>query len=168
MGTQHKLAEKRPPRVNITYDFEVGEAREKKELPFVIGVIGEFSRTDNSTKEHEFTTITKENFSNVMQGLNPSVSIHVENRVTDEGGLLPVNLTFHEMENFAPESIARNVEPLRKLLEARSKLSDLKVRTLSNEKLREHLMSITLGLADVTGSDATPDTRQAEEEKREE
>lgn len=168
MGTQHKLAEKRPPRVNITYDFEIGEAREKKELPFVIGVIGEFSQTDKPAKEREFTSITKENFSSVMQGLNPSLSIHVENRVTDEGGLLPVNLTFHEMDNFTPESIARNVEPLRKLLEARGKLSDLKIRALSNEKLREHLMSITLGLDDVSDSDVHPDNRQSEEEKGEE
>ncbi|MGV3344527.1 type VI secretion system contractile sheath small subunit [Enterobacteriaceae bacterium LUAb1] len=143
MSTQHKLTKKRSPRVNITYDFEVGEAREKKELPFVVGVIGEFAKTDQPVKEREFTNVTKENFNSVMKGLNPSLNMNVENKLTGEGGFLNVSLNFHEMNDFTPESIARKVEPLRKLLEARSKLSDLKIRALSNEKLREHLESIS-------------------------
>ncbi|MFZ4172000.1 type VI secretion system contractile sheath small subunit [Enterobacter ludwigii] len=143
MSTQHKLTKKRSPRVNITYDLEVGEASQKKELPFVIGVIGEFSKSSTPVKERGFTTITKENFNSVMKGFNPSLNLNVENKITTEGGYLNVNLNFNEMADFTPENIARNIEPLRKLLEARGRLSDLKIRALSNETLREHLESMS-------------------------
>lgn len=142
MSTQHKLSKQRSPRVNITYDMEVGESREKKELPFVLGVIGEFAKTDVPFKEREFITITKENFSSVMKGLDLSLAMNVENKLTEENGFINVILNFESMIDFSPESIAQQIEPLRKLVEARSKLSDLKSRALSNERLREHLESI--------------------------
>lgn len=143
MSTQHKLTKNRSPRVNITYDLEVGEASQKKELPFVIGVIGEFAKSEIPVKERHFTSITRGNFNSVMKGFNPSLNLNVENKLTQEGGFLNVDLVFHEMTDFTPENIARNVEPLRKLLEARRKLSDLKIRALSNELLREHLSSMS-------------------------
>lgn len=142
MSTQHKLAKQRSPRVNITYDMEVGESREKKELPFVLGVIGEFAKMDVPFKEREFVTVSKENFSSVMKGLYLSLAMNVENKLTDENGFINVNLNFTSMKDFSPESIAQQIEPLRKLVEARGKLSDLKSRALSNERLREHLESI--------------------------
>jgi len=148
MSTQHKLAKNRPPRVNITYDIEVGESREKKELPFVLGVIGEFSKMDTPLKERGFITVSKENIDLVMQGLDLSLVMNVDNKLTDEDGLLNINLNFRSMSDFSPESIAQQVEPLRRLVEARGKLSDLKSRVLSNEMLREHLDSIKEGGAD--------------------
>ncbi|MCU6244126.1 type VI secretion system contractile sheath small subunit [Enterobacter asburiae] len=143
MSTQHKLTKKRSPRVNITYDLEVGESSQKKELPFVVGVIGEFSKSSAPVKERSFTSVTRENFNSVMKGFNPSLNLNVENKITTEGGYLNVNLNFNEMADFTPENIARNVEALRKLLEARGRLSDLKIRALSNEMLREHLESMS-------------------------
>lgn len=143
MSTQHKLTKKRSPRVNITYDLEVGESSQKKELPFIVGVIGEFSKSETPVKERSFTSITRENFNSVMKGFNPSLNLNVENKLTAESGYLNVNLNFHEMADFTPENIALNVEPLRKLLGARGKLSDLKIRALSNEMLREHLESMS-------------------------
>jgi type VI secretion system protein ImpB len=143
MSTQHKLTKKRTPRVNITYDLEVGDSIQKKELPFVVGVIGEFSEPNEPFKERKFTKVNKENFNFVMAGLDPSLTFNVENKLTEQGGYLNVNLHFHEMNDFSPESIALSVEPLRNLLEARRKLSDLKIRALSNEMLREHLESLS-------------------------
>ncbi|MFP2431136.1 type VI secretion system contractile sheath small subunit [Enterobacter ludwigii] len=149
MSTQHKLAKNRSPRVNITYDMELGESSEKTELPFVLGVIGEFSKTDVPLKEREFISITKENFSSVMQGLNLSLAMIVDNKLIDnEEELLNVNLEFKSMDDFSPERISQQIEPLRNLVEARGKLSDLKSRVLSNERLREHLESIKEGNKD--------------------
>lgn len=142
MNTQHKLDNVRPPRVQLTYDVELGGAVEKKELPLVIGVIGHFAEQDKLLRERSFIHIDKDNFNAVMEGLSPSLSLQVESALPGNDGYLNVDLTFTSMMDFTPERLAEQIEPLRQLLDIRGKLSDLKGRALSNEKLRERLAEI--------------------------
>lgn len=144
MNTQRKLDKVRPPRVQITYDVELGGAVEKKELPLVIGVIGKFSEQDVALRDRRFMHIDKDNFNAVMEGLAPSLDIQVESALPGEAGFLNIDLHFKSMADFSPESLAKKIEPLRNLLETRGKLSDLKGRVLSNEKLRDRLAEILL------------------------
>lgn len=142
MNTQHKLNRVRPPRVQITYDVELGGDVEEKELPLVIGVIGQFSEQALPMRERSFMHIDKDNFNAVMEGLTPSLSLQVESVLPETEGYLNVDLQFKSIADFSPESLAQQIEPLRQLLEIRSKLSDLKGRALSNEKLRDRLAEI--------------------------
>lgn len=142
MSTQHKLDKVRSPRVQITYDVELGGAIEKKELPLVIGVIGKFAEQAVPLRERRFMHIDKDNFNAVMEGLSPSLEFQVESALPGQSGFLNIDLTFKSMADFSPENLAAQIEPLRNLLEIRSKLSDLKGRTLSNEKLRDRLAEI--------------------------
>lgn len=142
MNTQHKLDKVRPPRVQITYDVELGDAVETKELPLVIGVIGKFSEQVVPFRERRFMQINKDNFNAVMEGLSPSLDFQVESALPGQSGFLNIDLTFKSMEDFSPENLAMQIEPLRNLLSVRSKLSDLKGRALSNEKLRDRLTEI--------------------------
>lgn len=172
MNTQRKLDKVRPPRVQITYDVELGGAVEKKELPLVIGVIGKFSEQDASLRERRFMHIDKDNFNAVMEGLAPSLDIQVESALPGETGFLNIDLQFKSMADFSPESLATKIEPLRHLLEIRGKLSDLKGRALSNEKLRDRLAEILLEqesilpaenkMADASVIENTPEDRKPE------
>ncbi len=142
MSTQHKVGKARPPRVQITYDVEIGGAESKKELPLVIGVVGDFAKADNSLKERNFIGIDKDNFNDVMTGMSPSLDMLVESVLPEMGGNLPVTLKFENIDDFSPENIARQVEPLRKLIELREQLSDLRNRASSNEKLKDQLVAL--------------------------
>ncbi|NHB86619.1 type VI secretion system contractile sheath small subunit [Photorhabdus tasmaniensis] len=148
MNTQRKLDKVRPPRVQITYDVELGGAVEKKELPLVIGVIGQFAEQSIPMRERRFMHIDKDNFNAVMEGMTPSLELQVESALPDQSGFINVDLQFKSMADFTPENLAKQIEPLRNLLEVRSKLSDLKGRTLSNEKLRDRLAEILAEHAD--------------------
>ncbi|MGV7961199.1 type VI secretion system contractile sheath small subunit [Photorhabdus tasmaniensis] len=148
MNTQRKLDKVRPPRVQITYDVELGGAVEKKELPLVIGVIGQFAEQSIPMRERRFMHIDKDNFNAVMEGMTPSLELQVESALPGQSGFINVDLQFKSMADFTPENLAKQIEPLRNLLEVRSKLSDLKGRTLSNEKLRDRLADILAEHAD--------------------
>lgn len=137
--TQSKLGKARPPRVHITYDVEVGGAETQKELPLVIGVMGEFSDEKKPLRERRFVQIDKDNFNEVMQGMKPEIEMLVDNELNNDDGKLSVALRFNSIEDFAPENIALQVEPLKKLLELREQLSDLRNRTASNDRLKEQL-----------------------------
>lgn len=141
-NTQHKLSKSRPPRVQITYDVEVGGTESKKELPLVIGVIGDFSKDEIPLRDRRFTHIDKDNFNNVIKGLSPSVDILVESALPEKEGKLAVTLQFNCLDDFSPENVAMQVEPLRKLLELREQLSDLRNRTASNDSLKEQLVEL--------------------------
>jgi type VI secretion system protein ImpB len=141
-NTQHKLSKARPPRVQITYDVEAGGAESKKELPLVVGVIGDFANDDLSLRDRHFMHIDKDNFNKVMEGMNPSIDVLVDSTLPEKEGQLAVSLQFNSIADFSPESVAMQVEPLRKLLELREQLSDLRNRTASNDRLKEQLAEL--------------------------
>ena len=143
---QKKLQKVRPPRVQMTYDVEIGDAIEQKELPFVVGVTGDFSGKSEvmqqRLKDRKFVSIDRDNFDEVMTGLQPRAAYRVTNELSDKGGEFAVDLKFESMEDFRPESVVQQVEPLKKLLEARTKLADLRNKLLGNEKLEDILTDV--------------------------
>jgi type VI secretion system protein ImpB len=147
-SVQSRLGKVRPPRVHLTYDVQVGDAIEKKELPFVVGVLGEFSGQPDADKplpklkDRKFVNVDLDNFDDVMSGMSPKSSYRVKNKLNADGGEFAVNLEFKSMEDFRPESVVQQVEPLRKLLEARTRLSDLRNKLAGNEKLDDILSDI--------------------------
>ena len=148
---QHKLDRVRPPRVQITYDVEVGGAIELKELPFVVGVLGDFVGQPEEPlpglKNRKFVEIDRDNFDQVMAGMKPRLSFSTENKLQDDGSKLGIELKFNSIEDFEPDNIVRQVDPLRKLVEARQKLSDLRSKMDGNEKL-ENMLNDVLSNAD--------------------
>lgn len=144
-SVQKRLERVRPPRVQLTYDVEIGDAIEQKELPFVMGVMGDFTgqpdpdKPQQRLKDRKFVSVDMDNFDEVMAGMAPRASYRVKNKLSPEGGEFAVNLEFKKMDDFRPESVVEQVEPLRKLLEARTKLSDLRNKLAGNEKLEDLL-----------------------------
>lgn len=145
-STQHKLDRVRPPRVQITYDVEVGDAIEVKELPFVMGVLGDFTGQPTEPlarlRDRKFVEVNPDNFDQVLAAMKPHLAFSVENKLSEDpdAGQLKVDLNFKSMDDFAPENVARQVRPLRELLELRTKLSDLRGTLQTNEQLEEILM----------------------------
>lgn len=137
-GTQHKLDRIRPPRVQITYDVEVGGSLEKKELPLVIGVLADLSgQPDGSRpklKQRGFVDIDRDNFNDVMASIAPRLLLQVKNRIKEQG-LLNAELRFRSMEDFSPVNLVMQVPQLRKLFEARMRLSDLLAKLDGNDQL---------------------------------
>lgn len=129
LNSQHKRVSKN--RVSITYDVETNGAIETKELPFVVGVIGEFSghKPDSEKvdlEEREFTGIDKDNFDSVMSELHPRLSFKVDNKlVIDSNSQFNVDLNFRSMKDFSPENVVEQIEPLKKLVETRNQLKVL-------------------------------------------
>ena len=148
---QHKIERIRPPRVNITYDVEVGGAIELKELPFVVGVLGDFvGKPDEplpALKNRKFVEIDPDNFNQVMAGMKPRLAYNIDNKLQGDGSQMGVELKFNNIEDFEPDSIVQQVDPLRKLVEARQKLSDLLSKMDGNEKL-ESILNDVIGDAD--------------------
>jgi type VI secretion system protein ImpB len=143
---QHKIDRVRPPRVQITYDVEVGGAIELKELPFVVGVMGDFVGKPEEPlpafKNRKFVEIDPDNFDQVMAGMKPRLAYTTENKLQDDGSKVGVELKFNSIEDFEPDRVVQQVEPLRKLVEARQKLSDLLSKMDGNEKLETMLEDI--------------------------
>jgi type VI secretion system protein ImpB len=145
-STQHKLDRVRPPRVHITYDVEIGGAIELKELPFVVGVLGDFTGKPEQPlpklKERKFVEITPDNFDSVLEGMKPHLNFAVENKLSEDANApqLKVDLKFKSMDDFEPENVARQVKPLRELLDLRTRLSDLRGNLQGNDKLEEALL----------------------------
>jgi type VI secretion system protein ImpB len=143
---QQKLTRVRPPRVMIKYDVQIGDAIEQKQLPFVLGVMGDFMGQPtgdvSKLKDRKFVDINPDNFDEVLAGLKPHLAFSVENKLSDEseGSQLKVDLNFRSMEDFEPEQVARQIRPLRELLELRGKLNDLRGTLQTNDKLDEVLM----------------------------
>lgn len=142
-STQKKLSRVRPPRVQITYDVEIGDAIETKELPFVLGVLGDYSGHSKNPlpkmKERKFVQIDRDNFDEVLKGMAPRLAIKVDNRLQDDGSQLAMELNFNELGDFEPQNVVAQVEPLKRLLEARTRLADLRNKLAGNDKLEELL-----------------------------
>ena len=145
-SVQKRLQKVRPPRVQLTYDVEKGDAIEQKEIPFVVGVMGDFSGQPEQplakVKDRKFVNVDLDNFDEVMSGMAPRVVYRVPNKLSDAGGEFAVELKFNSIDDFRPESVVQQVEPLRQLLEARSKLADLRNKLVGNEKLEDLLSEV--------------------------
>lgn len=120
----------RPPRVHITYDVEVGDAIVQKELPFVVGVMGDYSGNNSPVarkplNERGFVNINRDNFNEVMAGISPSLKIRVANTLQGDGSDFAIELNFKEMEDFEPGRVVEQVPQLKSMLEMRNKLRDL-------------------------------------------
>jgi len=145
-STQHKLDRVRPPRVQITYDVEVGDAIEIKELPFVMGVLGDFTGQPEQPlprlRDRKFTEVNPDNFDTVLEGMKPHLAFSVENKLSEdpEAGQLKVDLHFKSMDDFSPENVAKQVKPLKEMMDLRQRLSDLRGTLQTNDKLDEVLM----------------------------
>lgn len=144
-STQHKLDRVRSPRVQITYDVEVGDAIETKELPFVMGVLGDLTGQPEkplaALKDRKFVEINPDNFDTVLKGMNPHLAYSVANKLSDDpnAGQLKVDLKFESLDDFSPENVAKQVGPLKELLDLRTRLSDLRGSLQGNDKLDEIL-----------------------------
>lgn len=145
-SVQKKLQKVRPPRVQLTYDVEKGDAIEHKEIPFVVGVLGDLSGQPEEPlprlKDRKFVNVDLDNFDDVLAGVAPRAVFRVPNKLSDEGGEFAVDLKFKSIDDFRPEAVVDQVEPLRKLLEARSKLADLRNKLAGNEKLEDLLTDV--------------------------
>ena len=145
-SVQKRLQKVRPPRVQMTYDVEIGDAIENKELPFVMGVVGDFGGKSEveqkRLKERKFVNIDRDNFDEVLKGVEPRAAYQVDNELSGEGGKFGVDLKFRSMDDFRPEAVVEQIEPLRKLLEARTKLADLRNKLAGNDKLEDLLNDV--------------------------
>jgi type VI secretion system protein ImpB len=132
--------------VHVTYDVEVGDAIELKELPFVMGVLGDFTGQPEGPlpklKERKFVEVNPDNFDSVLEGMKPHLAFSVENKLSEdpEAGQIKVDLRFKGLEDFEPEQVARQVKPLKEMLDLRTKLSDLRGTLQGNDKLEELLL----------------------------
>ena len=141
---QHKITRNRKPRVHITYDVETEGASVKKELPFVVGVLGDFSGNAPTEKlpplrDRKFVTIDRDNFDDVLASMKPGLNIKVENTLAGDGSEMAVQLKFEKMEDFEPGAVVQQVEPLKKMLETRNKLRDLLSKADISPELEEKL-----------------------------
>ena len=143
---QHTLDRVRSPRVHITYDVEIGDAIENKEIPFVVGVLADLSGKPDEPlpklKDRKFIEIDRDNFNNVLEGMKPRLAFKVDNKLTDDDTRMAVELRFKSLEDFHPERVAEQITPVRKLMEARRKLSDLLSKLDGNDKLDEMLQDV--------------------------
>ena len=145
-SVQQKLKRVRAPRVHITYDVETEGAQVRKELPFVVGVIGDFSgkpyEPQKPLRDRKFIQIDRDNFDDVMQRMTPGAEFKVENTLAGDDSLLPVSLKFKSIDDFEPGAIVDQVEPLRKLLAVRNKLRDLMSKVDRSEELESLLEEV--------------------------
>ena len=142
-----KLSRVRKPRVHITYDVENSGSLETKELPFVTGVLGDYSGDNVDGKEpmrqREFTAIDRDNFNEVLSKINPQLSLKVDDTLSgEEGQSMKVNLDFKSIEDFEPHQIVNQVEPLRQLLETRNKLRDIMAKVDRSDELETILEDV--------------------------
>jgi len=159
-----KLSRVRKPRVHISYDVEVGGAIEKKELPFVAGVLADLSGQPAEPlprlKDRKFTQVDRDNFDQVLAASKPRVTARVDNKLANDGSKIGVELKFDCLDDFTPEAVAQQVEPIRKLVEARQRLNELALKVNSNDKLEELLQEV------VQNTDALKRLGAAGEEKK--
>lgn len=142
---QHWLDRNRPPRVQITYDVETGGAIEKKEIPFVVGVMSDLGSNPQTPlpklKDRKFVEIDRDNFNDVLASTNPEIKVSVADELKG-AGTVAITLNFTHMDDFRPERIVERVADLRKLLRARERLNDLLAKLEGNDQLSAALKEI--------------------------
>lgn len=153
-----KLKRVRRPRVHITYEVETEGAVVQKELPFVVGVLGDFSGNPTEPlkplKDRKFIQIDRDNLNEVMERMTPGLNLKVDNTLADDGSQMAVDLKFRSMDDFEPASVVDQVEPLRKMLDSRNKLRDLMTkvdRSTDLEALLEKVLQNTEDLKQMAG-----------------
>jgi len=165
-STQKKLSRVRPPRVQITYDVEIGDTLETKELPFVMGVVGDYSGHSKDPlpklKERKFVQIDSDNFDDALKGMAPRLALKVDNKLKNDDSQLSVEINFSELADFEPQNIVQQISPLKQLLDARTRLADLRNKLAGNDKLEELLDDVlrdTEKLRQIS-QDTTPSTEE--------
>ena len=146
-GSVHdKLNRVRKPRVHITYDVETEGAEVQRELPFVMGVMGDFSGDPTaplkSMTDRKFIQIDRDNFNDVMASMTPGLKLKVDNKLSEDGGQMGVDLKFNGIEDFEPARVAQQVPALRTLMETRAKLRDLMSKVDRSEELESLLEQV--------------------------
>ncbi len=146
-SSQHKLDRVRPPRVHITYDVEIGDAIEVRTLPFQLGILGDFSGSPSEPlariRDRKFVEVNPDNFNEVLEAMKPRVAFSVENHLAGPGApQLRVDLHFHTLDDFEASHVARQIKPLREMLELRVMLNDLLGKLQGNDRLEELLEDI--------------------------
>lgn len=145
-STQHKLSRVRPPRVQITYDVEVGDAIQTKELPLVVGIMADLSGKPEEAlpklKDRKFVEIDRDNFNDVLAANTPRLAFRVDNALADDDSKLSVELKFKSMDDFRPEGLVQQVDALRQLYDARTRLNDLLAKLDGNDDLDELLQDV--------------------------
>jgi type VI secretion system protein ImpB len=166
-----KLKRVRKPRVHITYDIETNGAMQQKELPFVMGVMGDYSgdnaENKKALKDRKFSQVDRDNFNEVMNNISPNLDLKVENTLEGDGSEIAVNLDFKSMEDFEPQNIVNKVDPLKKLMETRNKLRDLLTKADRSEELEnilEEVLSSTDALAALQGELGTDEEKKEGDE----
>lgn len=147
MASVHdKLNRVRKPRVHIKYDVETEGAVVSKELPFVVGVMGDFSGDPTSPlkpmKDRKFVQIDRDNFDSIMAKMTPGLEMKVENTLADDDSEMSVSLAFNSMDDFDPEKVVDQIDPLKKLKETRDSLRDLMTKVDRSEDLEGILENI--------------------------
>ncbi|MBH4169979.1 type VI secretion system contractile sheath small subunit [Pseudomonas aeruginosa] len=155
-STQHKLDRVRPPRVQITYDVEIGNAIEKKELPLVVGILADLSGKPDTPPaklvERRFVDIDRDNFNEILSSISPRATLQVDNTISGDDSKLNVELRFNHIEDFDPVNLVKQVVPLRCLFEARQRLRDLLTKLDGNDDLDQLLQDVvanTEGLQEI-------------------
>ncbi|ATB42925.1 hypothetical protein CYFUS_008404 [Cystobacter fuscus] len=141
---QHVLDRVRPPRVQITYDVEIGDAVEQKELPLVVGVLADLAGQQKELprlKERKFVEVDRDNFDQVMAAIGPLLRLSVPDKLRDGDSRMAVELRFKSIDSFHPRQLVEQIEPLRKLLESRQRLVDLIAKLDGNDALADVLRS---------------------------
>ncbi|EPF1349574.1 type VI secretion system contractile sheath small subunit, partial [Pseudomonas aeruginosa] len=145
-STQHKLDRVRPPRVQITYDVEIGNAIEKKELPLVVGILADLSGKPDTPPaklvERRFVDIDRDNFNEILSSISPRATLQVDNTISGDDSKLNVELRFNHIEDFDPVNLVKQVVPLRRLFEARQRLRDLLTKLDGNDDLDQLLQDV--------------------------
>jgi len=160
---QKKLSRVRKPRVHITYDVEVGDAIEQKELPYVFGVLADLSGQPKDAlprlKDRKFVEIDRDNFNQAMAGMKPRLTFRVPNRLANDDSQIGVELQFQNLDDFGPEAVAQQVEPIRKLVDARQRLNELALKINASDKLEELLQDVVQNTEALKQLRAAADTK---------
>lgn len=145
-SVHEKLNRVRKPRVHITYDVETEGAMVERELPFVVGVLGDFSGDPTQPlrplTDRKFVQIDRDNFNDVMARMTPGLKMRVDNKLDDAGGQMAVDLKFNAMEDFEPARVAEQIPALKALMETRNKLRDLMSKVDRSEELESLLEQV--------------------------
>jgi len=159
-STQKKLGRIRPPRVQITYDVEIGGAIVMKQLPYVVGILADLSGKPVEAlpklKDRKFVYIDRDNFNDIMASAQPRLAFQVQNRLTDDDAKFNLELKFSHLDDFEPVNIIKQVSALRKLFEARGRLTDLLTKLDGNDELDAILQDV------VANTDALQSLKPAE------
>lgn len=144
---QHRLDRVRKPRVQITYDVEIGGAIQMKELPFVVGVLSDLTGNPEGEvpkmKDRKFVDVNRDNFNQVLQKMKPRVAFKAPNRLTDDpDSQLAVDITFESMKDFEPEQVVKKVKPLRELLEIRQDLKEMLNKATTIDEVGDFLKKV--------------------------